>query len=161
MAAMAEKTNVMRLLESSGVDYTAHGYDAADGRIDGLAVAEKIGKEPDAVFKTLLTVACGGEICVFIVPVAAELDLKKAARGAGVKNIEMARAMDILKISGYVKGGCSPLGMKRLYRTFIDESAILLDTMVVSAGKIGAQIELNPDDLLALVQGQYADLQKL
>ncbi|MCL2496240.1 MAG: Cys-tRNA(Pro) deacylase [Clostridiales bacterium] len=155
-----EKTNVMRLLESSGIAYTAHGYDSTDGKIDGVSVAEKIGMELSVVFKTLLTMAAGGEICVFIVPVAAELDFKKAARAAGVKNIEMAPAKDILKISGYVKGGCSPLGMKRLYRTFIDENAILLETMVVSAGKIGAQIELAPDDLLALAQGQYADLCK-
>lgn len=158
--AAVEKTNVMRLLESSGIDYTAHSYDSADGKIDGLSVAEKIGQAPETVFKTLLTVAGGGEICVFVVPVAAELDLKKAARAAGVKNIEMAKVLDILKISGYVKGGCSPLGMKRLYRTFIDERAILLDAMVVSAGKIGAQIELAPDDLLALAQGQYTDLVK-
>ena len=155
-----EKTNVMRMLEAAGISYTAHGYDASDGRIDGLAVAEKIGKAPEAVFKTLLTVALGGEICVFVVPVAAELDLKKAARAAAVKNIEMAPVKDILKISGYIKGGCSPVGMKRLYRTFIDESAILLDTMVVSAGKIGAQIELAPDDLLSQAAACYADLCK-
>jgi len=155
-----EKTNVMRMLEAAAISYTAHGYDAADGRIDGLAVAEKIGKAPEMVFKTLLTVALGGEICVFVLPVAAELDLKKAARAATVKNIEMAPLKDILKISGYVKGGCSPVGMKRLYRTFIDENAILLETMVVSAGKIGAQIELKPDDLLELISAQYADLCK-
>jgi len=157
---VVEKTNVMRLLENSGIAYMAHGYDSVDGKIDGVSVAEKIGKELSTVFKTLLTMAPNNEICVFIIPVAAELDLKKAARAAGVKSIEMAPPKDILKISGYVKGGCSPLGMKRLYRTFIDENAILLDAMVVSAGKIGAQIELNPDDLLSLAQGQYADLCK-
>jgi len=155
-----EKTNVMRMLEAAGISYTAHGYDAGDGRIDGVSVAEKIGLPQEMVFKTLLTLALGGEICVFVLPVAAELDLKKAARAAAVKNIEMAPLKDILKISGYVKGGCSPVGMKRLYRTFIDENAILLDTMVVSAGKIGAQIELKPDDLLMLIEGYYADISK-
>jgi Cys-tRNA(Pro)/Cys-tRNA(Cys) deacylase len=155
-----EKTNVMRMLEAACISYTAHGYNAGDGMIDGVSVAQKIGKSLNMVFKTLLTVALGGEICVFVLPVAEELDLKKAARAAVVKNIEMAPLKDILKISGYVKGGCSPVGMKRLYRTFIDENAILLDTMVVSAGKIGAQIELKPDDLLNLVEGCYADLCK-
>ncbi|MCL1905725.1 MAG: Cys-tRNA(Pro) deacylase [Clostridiales bacterium] len=156
-----EKTNVMRMLEAAGISYTAHGYDATDGKTDGVSVAEKIGRLPEMVFKTLLTVAASGEICVFVLPVAEELDLKKAARAAEVKNIEMAPVKDILKISGYVKGGCSPVGMKRLYRTFIDENAILLDTMVASAGKIGAQIELKPDDLLTLIQARYADLCKL
>ena len=155
-----EKTNVMRILKAADVGYTAHGYDVGDGKIDGVSVAEKIGKAQEMVFKTLLTIALGGEICVFLLPVVAELDLKKAARAATVKNIEMAPARDILKISGYVKGGCSPVGMKRLYRTFIDENAILLDTMVVSAGKIGAQIELKPDDLLMLTKASYADLCK-
>jgi Cys-tRNA(Pro)/Cys-tRNA(Cys) deacylase len=155
-----EKTNVMRILKAADVGYTAHGYDVGDGKIDGVSVAEKIGKAQEMVFKTLLTIALGGEICVFLLPVVAELDLKKAARAATVKNIEMAPARDILKISGYVKGGCSPVGMKRLYRTFNDENAILLDTMVVSAGKIGAQIELKPDDLLMLTKASYADLCK-
>ena len=155
-----EKTNVMRMLESAGISYTAHSYDTGDGRIDGVSVAKKLGYPVEMVFKTLLTVALGGEICVFVLPVAMELDLKKAARAAAVKNIEMAPPKDILKISGYVKGGCSPLGMKRSYRTFIDENAILLDTMVVSAGKIGAQIELAPEDLLALTEASYADLSK-
>ena len=155
-----EKTNVMRMLEAACINYTAYGYDAADGRIDGVSVAEKIGKPLDMVFKTLLTIALGGEVIVFVLPVAAELDLKKAARAGAVKNIEMAPLKDILKISGYVKGGCSPIGMKRLYRTFIDENAILLETMVVSAGKIGSQIEIKPDDLLTLTEGCYADLCK-
>lgn len=149
------------MLETAGIVYSAHSYYAGDGRIDGLAVAEKIGKAQEMVFKTLLTIAYGGEICVFVLPVAEELDLKKAACAAAVKNIEMAPAKDILKISGYIKGGCSPVGMKRLYRTFINENAILLDTMVVSAGKIGAQIELKPDDLLTLTKGEYADLCKI
>jgi Cys-tRNA(Pro)/Cys-tRNA(Cys) deacylase len=155
-----ERTNVMRMLQTACISYTAHGYDAGDGRIDGLSVAEKIEKPKDMVYKTLLTVALGGEICVFVVPVAAELDLKKAARAAAVKNIEMAPVKDIFKISGYMKGGCSPVGMKRLYRTFVDENAILQETMVVSAGKIGAQIELKPEDLLKLTEGNFADLCK-
>jgi len=155
-----EKTNVMRMLENVGIDYTAHSHDASDGKIDGISVAQKLGLEQQMVFKTLLTVALGGEICVFVLPVAQELDLKKAARAAEVKNIEMAPVKDMLKISGYIKGGCSPVGMKRLYRTFIDENAILLETMVVNAGKIGFQIELKPDDLLSMIKGHYADLCK-
>ena len=150
----------MRMLQSAGVDFVAHSYEIDDGKIDGISVAQKIGFSEEMVFKTLLTLALAGEVCVFVLPVACELDLKKAARAAGVKSIEMAPVKDMLKISGYIKGGCSPLGMKRLYRTFIDENAILLNTMVVSAGKVGAQIELAPEDLLKLVQGQYADLCK-
>lgn len=158
--ADGEKTNVMRSLESAGIAYTPHYYPAQDGLNDGPSVAQKIGRPAESVFKTLLTQTATGEICVFVLPVDQELDLKKAARAAGVKSIEMAPVKDMLKISGYVKGGCSPVGMKRLYRTFIDESAILLPTMIASAGKVGAQIELAPDDLLALVRAEYADLSK-
>lgn len=155
-----EKTNVMRQLESAGIVYTPHSYDAKDGKIDGISVAEKLGRPLGSVFKTLLTQAPDGGIHVFIVPVAEELDLKKAARAAGVKSIEMAPVKDMLKISGYVKGGCSPVGMKRLYPTFIHESAILLEQMIVSAGKVGAQIELQPDDLVQLLGAEYADIIK-
>jgi Cys-tRNA(Pro)/Cys-tRNA(Cys) deacylase len=157
---MAEKTNVMRQLEAAGIAYTAYYYDASDGNIDGLAVAQKIGKPTESVFKTLLAIAPDGEICVFIIPVDGELDLKKAAQAAKVKNIVLAPVKDILKISGYIKGGCSPVGMKRLYRSFVAEDAILLETMICSAGKIGAQIELAPDDLLQQIAGSYADLLK-
>ncbi len=155
-----EKTNVMRHLESHNISYQAHSYNSDDGLIDGLSVAKKINRNPEQVFKTLLTQAPDREILVFIVPVAAELDFKKAARAAKVKSIEMAPVKDILKISGYLKGGCSPLCMKRKYRTFMDETAILYDTIIVSAGKIGAQIELNGEDLMQLAEGEFVDLLK-
>ena len=157
---MAEKTNVMRQLEAAGIAYTAHYYDAGDGNIDGLAVAQKLDQPAETVFKTLLAEAPNGEICVFVLPVDGELDLKKAAKAAGVKSIVLAPVKDILKISGYLKGGCSPIGMKRLYRSFVAEDAILLETMICSAGKVGAQIELAPDDLLQQIGGEYADLLK-
>ncbi len=155
-----EKTNVMRHLESNNIAYQAHSYSTEDGLIDGLSVAKKLNHNPEQVFKTLLTQAPDHEILVFIVPVAAELDFKKAARAAKVKSIEMAPVKDILKISGYMKGGCSPLCMKRKYRTFMDETAILYDTIIVSAGKIGAQIELNGEDLMNLATGEFVDLLK-
>lgn len=156
----ANKTNAMRLLDQAGVAYTAHGYDDTDGKIDGVSVANKIGFPVEQVFKTLLAQGASNNLYVFVLPVHAELDLKKAARVAGEKNIVMAPARDLLKHTGYIHGGCSPIGMKKLYPTYIDESAILLDTMVFSAGRIGAQIEAAPDDLLALVQAEYADLSK-
>src|SRR5699024_7744532 len=123
---------------------------------DGVSVAEKVGFPPEQVFKTLLTQGASGAYYVFVLPVAAELDLKKAARAAGEKNIVMAPARDLLKLTGYVHGGCSPLGMKKPFPTFLDENAILQETIVCSAGKIGSQIELAPDDLLALTNGVYA-----
>ena len=156
----AAKTNAMRLLDQAGVAYTPHGYDDNDGKIDGVSVANKIGFPLAQVFKTLLAQGPGGNLYVFVLPVHAELDLKKAAHATGEKNIVMAPGKDLLKHTGYIHGGCSPIGMKRLYPTYIDESAILLDTMVFSAGRIGAQIEAAPDDLLNLVQAQYADICK-
>lgn len=156
----AEKTNAMRQLEASGIAFTPYYYNTADGAIDGLAVAQKIGQPVESVFKTLLTQTPEAEICVFIIPVDSELDLKKAARAAAVKSITMAPLKDIFKISGYLKGGCSPIGMKRLYRSFVAEEAILLNTMICSAGKVGVQIELAPDDLVQQIGASYADLLK-
>jgi Cys-tRNA(Pro)/Cys-tRNA(Cys) deacylase len=154
------KTNAMRLLDQAGIEYSPHGYDENDGKIDGISVADKIGFPYEQVFKTLLAQGPGGNLFVFVLPVNAELDLKKAAKAAGEKSIVMAPGKDLLKHTGYIHGGCSPIGMKRLYPTFIDESAILLETMVFSAGRIGAQIEAAPDDLLQLVQAEYVDLSK-
>ncbi|MBR5430431.1 MAG: Cys-tRNA(Pro) deacylase [Firmicutes bacterium] len=155
-----EKTNVMRLLDAAGTAYRAYFYDSSDGKIDGVSVAGKTGFPVEQVFKTLITVGAGGGLYVFVIPVAEELDLKKAAKAAGEKNIAMIPSRDLLKNTGYIHGGCSPVGMKKPYPTFIHESAILLDTMVCSAGKIGAQIELAPDDLLTLTKAQYADVTK-
>ena len=155
-----EKTNVMRLLDAAQVKYNAYFYDSSDGKIDGVSVAGKTGFPVEQVFKTLVTAGASQGLYVFIVPVAEELDLKKAAKAAGEKNIALIASKDLLKNTGYIHGGCSPLGMKKLYPTFIHESAILLETMVCSAGKIGAQIELAPDDLLSLTKAQYADIIK-
>ena len=152
------KTNAMRALDHAGIAYQALAYAAEDGKIDGVSVAAKIGRAAEQVFKTLVAQGASGGYYVFVIPVAAELDLKKAAKAATEKNIEMIPVKDILKVTGYVRGGCSPIGMKRLYPTFIDETAVLVETIVFSAGKIGAQIEAAADDLCQLVGAQYADL---
>ena len=148
MAKKEEKTNVMRLLEKAQVPYTAHTYDHADGVIDGVGVARKLAQDPARVFKTLVTNGASGQYAVFCVPVEAELDLKKAARAAGEKAVEMIHVADINKVTGYIRGGCSPLGMKKRYLTVVDESILQHQTVMVSAGKIGFQIELAPVDLL-------------
>ena len=150
MAKKEEKTNVMRLLEKAQVPYTAHTYDHADGVIDGVGVARKLQQDPERVFKTLVTKGASGQYTVFCVPVQEELDLKKAARVAGEKSVEMIHVADINKVTGYIRGGCSPLGMKKRYLTVMDESILKYNTVMVSAGKIGFQIELAPVDLLRL-----------
>lgn len=156
---MAEdKTNVMRLLEQGGVPYTAHSYPHGKEAVDGVTVAALLGIEPQRVFKTLVTRGGGGGFFVFVIPVTAELDLKKAARAAGEKSVEMIHVAEINKVTGYVRGGCSPLGMKRAYPTCFDETAILWDRILVSAGRIGAQIEVGPEALADLCGGTFADL---
>lgn len=153
------KTNAMRLLDQKKIAYTMHTYDNKDGKIDGVSVAAKINKEPKEVYKTL--VAQGSkELYVFIIEVEAELDLKKAAKAAGEKKVEMLPVKDIQKYTGYIRGGCSPLGMKKLYPTFIDHKAEGRETIVVSAGKIGLQVELVPQDLQRAVDAQFFDLLK-
>ncbi|MEG2204562.1 MAG: Cys-tRNA(Pro) deacylase [Oscillospiraceae bacterium] len=145
---MAEaKTNAQRQLEREKISYLPHTYETADGLLDGVSVAEKCGMAVETVFKTLVTRGASGGIYVFAVPVAQELDLKAAARAAGEKSIEMVAVKEITPLTGYLKGGCSPIGMKKRYPTVIDDSALSLRTMVVSAGRIGAQVELAPDGL--------------
>ncbi|MBR5537439.1 MAG: Cys-tRNA(Pro) deacylase [Clostridia bacterium] len=153
-----EKTNVMRLLEQAGVSYAPHGYPHGKEPVDGVTVAGILGRDPQQVFKTLVTRGASGGYRVFVIPADATLDLKKAARAAGEKSVEMIPVADINKVTGYVRGGCSPVGMKKPYPTFVEESAQLWDTILVSAGRIGAQVELASDDLLPLCGGQYADL---
>ena len=153
-----EKTNVMRLLEQAGVAYAPHGYPHGKEPVDGVTVAGILGRDPQQVFKTLVTRGASGGYCVFVIPADATLDLKKAARAAGEKNVEMIHVADINKVTGYIRGGCSPVGMKKPYPTFVEESAQLWDTILVSAGRIGAQVELASDDLLPLCNGKYADL---
>ncbi len=156
---MAEqKTNVMRLLEQKKIPYTAHSYPHGDEAVDGVTVARITGQDPAKVFKTLVAQGASKRIYVFVIPVAAELDLKKAAKAAGEKNIAMVKVSELLGLTGYVRGGCSPIGMKKQYPTFFHSSMEEQETVLVSAGKIGWQIELAPDELVKLTRGRTADL---
>lgn len=162
---MAEtKTNAMRLFDSAEIPYQTHAYDTKDGAIDGNSVAAKCGQDPDQVFKTLVTVGHSGEHYVFVVPVNGNLDLKKAAKAVKEKSIEMIKQKDLLPLTGYIHGGCSPFGMKKQFFTVFEETAQLYDTIMVSGGKVGLQIEANPEDMIALLGGDgkavYADLVK-
>lgn len=154
----SDKTNAMRIADRAKVAYTAHTYDHSDGRIDGLAIAEKTGQDPARVFKTLVTKGAGGGYFVFMVPVACELDLKAAARAAGQKSVEMIAVKDINKVTGYIRGGCSPIGMKKDYPTVLDVSALAYDAILFSGGRIGTQIEMAPGDLLALCGAKAEDI---
>jgi Cys-tRNA(Pro)/Cys-tRNA(Cys) deacylase len=154
------KTNAMRILDSKRISYDLITYDNKDGKIDGVSVANKINKDPGVVYKTLVTQGTSKELFVFIIPVEAELDLKKAAKAAEEKKVEMIPVKDIQKWTGYIRGGCSPIGMKKSYATFIDQSANDLDTIVVSGGKIGVQIELNFNDLQMVTEAILVELTK-
>ena len=156
-----EKTNVMRALEQKGVPYTPHTYPHGDGEApDGAAVARSLGLDPARVFKTLVTRGASGGYYVFDIPVEATLDLKKAARAVGEKAVAMLPQRELLPLTGYVHGGCSPLGMKKPFPTVLDESTQGLDTIVVSAGKIGAQVELSPGELARLTGARFAPVSK-
>lgn len=158
---MAEtKTNVMRLLEQKQIPYTPHSYPYAGGAVDAHTVAGLIGLPPERVYKTLVTRGAGGGYYVFVVPALGELDLKAAARAAGEKSIEMIPQAKLLPLTGYVHGGCSPLGMKKRFPTVFDDSALGLESMAVSAGKIGFQVELAPAELCALAGGRFAPVAK-
>ena len=152
-----EKTNVMRVLEQHNIPYTAHFY-PADGPIDGVSVAAVLGQDPEQVFKTLVTKAASGNYYVFDIPVAENLDLKKAAKAVGEKSIAMIPQKDLLPLTGYIPGGCSPVGMKKQFPTVFHETVVLFDTICVSAGKIGAQVELSPEDLIGLLGAAAADI---
>lgn len=156
---MAEqKTNVMRILEQHGVSYTPHTYPHGKDAVDGVTVAKLLGQDPDCVYKTLVARGKNGGIFVFVIPVAAELDLKKAARAAGEKAVELVHVKELLGLTGYVRGGCSPVGMKKAYPTVFHELAEIIPTIMVSAGKIGWQIECRPDELIGLVGAKTADI---
>lgn len=155
-----QKTNAMRILDKKKVAYEALEYDATDGHIDGAAVAEKTGQKPETVYKTLVTVGSSKALYVFVIPVLEELDLKKAAKVAGEKKIEMIHVKDINKFTGYIRGGCSPLGMKKEYKTFFQKEAIDLEKIVFSGGKIGLQIEMNPKDLEKAIRVSFEDVIK-
>ena len=152
------KTNAMRMLDKAKVNYTFHEYDHSDGAIDGVAVAAKLGQDPARVFKTLVTQGASRAFYVFVIPVAEELDLKAAARAVGEKSVAMLHVVDLLKTTGYVRGGCSPVGMKKAYPTVFHETVTDYDTVYISAGKIGAQVELAPRPLLELLGAETADL---
>lgn len=154
------KTNAMRILDSKKVSYEMLSYESEDGKIDGISVAHKIGVDEKNVFKTLVAQGTSKELYVFVIPVAEELDLKNAAKIAGENKVEMIAVKDIMKYTGYIRGGCSPIGMKKNYKTFIHESAEDLDFIIFSAGKIGHQIKMNPKDLVSVVEGKFAFLIK-
>ena len=156
---MAEqKTNVMRLLDQKKIKYTAREYPHTDAPVDGVTAAALMGQDPARVFKTLVARGASKKIYVFDIPAAAELDLKKAAKAVGEKSIAMVHVSEITALTGYVRGGCSPVGMKKQYPTVFHETAAGLDTVIVSAGRIGFQVELAPADLIGLVRGAYADI---
>ena len=154
----SDKTNALRMLAQHGVACTPHTYDASDGRIDGPSVAVKIGMPAERVYKTLVTLGASGTPCVFVLPVACALDRKAAARAVGEKAVDMLRPADLERVTGYVRGGCSPVGMKKRFPTVLHSAAQHQPTVVVSAGRIGLQVELAAADLLRVTGGVLADI---
>ena len=152
------KTNAIRMLDKAKVPYVHRSWEQATGQHTGVELAAALGQNPEQVFKTLVTVAKSGEHYVFLVPVAEELDLKKAAAAVGEKAISMCKSKELLPLTGYVHGGCSPVGMKKQFPTVFHETVELFDTICVSAGKIGAQVEVNPAELIALLGAKTADI---
>lgn len=157
MAKKEEKTNVMRILDAAKIEYKSHCY-LDTGAVSGTEVADALGEDYDSVFKTLVTVGKSGEHYVFAIPVDKELDLKKAAVAAGEKAISMVKSKELLSLTGYIHGGCSPIGMKKYFKTFFDETAMLFDTIFFSAGKIGYQVEMSPSDIDKIIPFEYKDL---
>ena len=157
MAKKLEKTNAMRILAAAGLPHPLHSYDDSTA-VSGVEVAAQLGEDPDHVFKTLVTQGKSGEHFVFMIPVAQELDLKKAAKACGEKSVAMIKSRDLLPTTGYVHGGCSPIGMKKPFPTYCDETCVLFDTIIFSGGRIGTQIEMSFDDLCQLVDVEPVDL---
>ena len=154
---MEEKTNVMRVLDQKKIKYTSHHLDITEA-LSGVEMAAMLNQDPSRVFKTLVTVGKTKANYVFVIPVAEELDLKKAAKAVGEKSIEMIKSKELLPLTGYVHGGCSPIGMKKSMKTTIHETAKDFDTIMFSAGKIGYQVEMNVKDLEKLIRLTYANL---
>lgn len=152
------KTNAMRILDSAKIQYTAHHYGDDKEFKDGVTIAAELGQDASKVFKTLVTVSASKQYYVFVIPVAEELDLKAAARAVGEKSIEMIKVSDITKVTGYIRGGCTPVGMKKDYKTVIDISVMALDVMFLSAGKRGYQLEIAPSELKKAVDYDVCDL---
>ncbi len=154
-----EKTNVIRILEAAGIPCISYELDLSKHNVpDGVTAAKLLGKPVEQVFKTLVAQGPKGEHFVYVIPVAETLDLKKAARAAGVKSVSMLPQKHLLPLTGYVHGGCSPVGMTKAFPTYFAEEIILVDTMICSAGKVGRQVEVDPNALIALVGGQIVDL---
>lgn len=152
-------TNAMRLLKQAGVEFDTSSYEVDESDLSGVHAAQMLGVDPDCVFKTLVT-RCDKGVYVFCIPVAEELDLKKCAAVAGEKKLEMIHVKELLGLTGYIRGGCSPVGMKKKYPTFIDETAQLFDHIYVSAGQRGLQIIIKPTELAAFVGAEFADILK-
>lgn len=157
MAKSKDKTNVMRILDQKKIEYIPYTYET-DGSLTGVDVANLLGKDVEKVFKTLVTVGKSKENYVFVIPVKEELDLKKAAQAVGEKSIAMLKSKDLLGLTGYIHGGCSPIGMKKFFQTTIDVSAEQLETMTFSAGKIGYQVEVKVEDLAKVIEFSFFDL---
>ena len=153
-----QKTNAMRLLDSAGLDYEMASYDYDESDLSGVHAAAELGVAPEIVFKTLVTRGDGNAFFVFVIPVAESLDLKKAAKASSNKKIEMIHVKEILDITGYIRGGCSPIGMKKPFPTYIDETAQLYEKIYFSAGKRGVQIILDPEELASVTGGIFTDL---
>ena len=152
-----EKTNVMRILDQNNVEYQAHTYNSEEA-ISGIEVATALGQNPEQVFKTLVTVGASKNNYVFVVPVCCELNLKKAAKAVSEKSIEMIKAKELLPLTGYIHGGCSPIGMKKFFTTVIDETAELFDTIIFSGGKIGYQVEVSIENLGKVIGFKLEDI---
>ncbi len=156
-----EKTNVMRLLDQKKIPYTPHAYDVSDGVLDAVTAAKRLGVPPETCFKTLVTAGASKRNYVFVIPGERELDLKAAARAVGEKSIEMLKQAQLLPLTGYIHGGCSPLGMKKQFETVIDASAQAIPEMTVSAGKIGRQVTLSPQALASLAGASFAAVTRM
>lgn len=151
-----KKTNAMRELERAGVAYTEHVYEVDEDDLSGVHVCEQLGEDPSAVFKTLVCSTASGGHAVCCIPVAEELDLKAAARILGEKSLAMVHVRDLVGLTGYIRGGCSPIGMKKRFPTVVDETCVLFDTVCVSGGRRGLQVELSPEDLVKVTGAKVA-----
>ena len=157
MKQIDEKKNVMRILDGKKIEYNHYNY-LESGAISGMEVAEALNENPDMVFKTLVTVGKSGNHYVFLLPVNKELDLKKAAKSVGEKNVEMIKSKELLPLTGYIHGGCSPIGMKKFFKTVIHETASKFDKILFSGGKIGYQVEVSLQDLSKVIKYDLADI---
>jgi len=154
------KTNVMRILDKINIKYDVITYEVKDDKIDGVSVAKKVGRDEKYLYKTLVTHGNSKEVYIIVIPVREEIDFKKVAKVTKEKSVEMLDLKDLQKYTGYIRGGCSPMGMKKKYKTFFDKSALEIEKIIVSAGKIGFQIEINVESLKNIVDGELADLIK-